>query len=328
MFHSLISRCIVVWKTLPNEKIKRIFGFVVVIFPVITILLLIVIKLREPWGFDESYNLQIVQNLRAGNGYATNGAFRGVGPYQFDPYISTGPAVLLPIWIVSTIVRNTLLASRLVMLGYFVIMLGLLYQLTRRSNFGRVSYGLMLMAILPIFIATNPLLVQGEPPAIGFFLLATVAMNRGKTSLVGFAIAAVVLCKLNFVVAAVAFLFFALTKLALDQNSHTREFLRKALRLLFGFIAPLLLFEIYRFLSLGGLSKYRENLRVLSDFIDSQRIDHWSASAEFLGTKLTSMRRPLAQLGNWFIQRQDRPSRTPQPSASMSLSTLPMIGSR
>ena len=80
-----------------------------------------------------------------------------------------------------------------------------------------------------------------------------------------------------------------MTKLALDQNSHTREFLRKALRLLCGFIAPLLLFEIYRFLSLGGLSKYRENLRVLSDFIDSQRIDHWSASAEFLGTKLTSI---------------------------------------
>lgn len=257
--------------------------------PLFTILLLLLVNLKKPWEFDESYNLQIVQNLRSGNGYATNGAFRGSGPYLFDPYISTGPSVLFPIWIVSTIVRNTLLASRLVMLSYFLLMLGALYQLTPRTNFGRFSYGLMLMAILPIVIATNPLFVLGEPPAITFFLLATVAMKRGKTALTGVALAAVILCKLNFVMAAVAFLFFVIAKLAMDRHNSFPEFLRKTMRLVCSFISPLLVFEIYRLISLGGSTAYRTNIRELRNFIDSQRLDSWSASAEFLGTKLISI---------------------------------------
>ena len=289
MFHSLISRCIIVWKTLPNEKIKRIFGFVVVAVPLSTIFLLLLINLKKPWEFDESYNLQIVQNLRSGNGYATNGAFRGSGPYLFDPYISTGPSVLLPIWAVSTIVRNTLLASRLVMIGYFVFMLTLLYRLVPKSNFGRFQYGLMLMTILPIVIATNPLYVLGEPPAVTFFLLATVAMKRGNLPITGFALAAVVLCKLNFVLAAFAFLFFVIAKLALDRHNTAPDFLRKTIRLVCSFILPLIVFEVYRLTSLGGLTAYRTNIRELRNFVDSQRFDHWSASAEFLGTKLISI---------------------------------------
>lgn len=257
--------------------------------PLFTILLLLLVNLKKPWEFDESYNLQIVQNLRSGNGYATNGAFRGSGPYLFDPYISTGPSVLFPIWIVSTIVRNTLLASRLVMIGYFVFMLALLYRLVPKSNFGRFTYALMLMSILPIVIATNPLYVLGEPPAIAFFLLATVAMKRGNLSITGVALAGVILCKLNFVLAAVAFLFFALIRIVLDHQNETRDFLRKAIRLISGFIAPLLAFEIYRLFSLGGLTAYRTNIRELRNFVDSQRLDHWTASAGFLGTKLTSI---------------------------------------
>lgn len=278
-----------VWKTLTNERAKRIFGFAVVIAPLITMLLLLLINLKKPWEFDESYNLQIVQNLRLGNGYASNGAFRGSGPYLFDPYISTGPSVLFPIWIISAIVRNTLLASRLVMAGYFVFTLRLLYQLVPRSNFGRFTYALMLMSILPIVIATNPLYVLGETPAITFFLLATVAMKRGKISLTGVALAAVVLCKLNFVLAALAFLFFALIRLALDHQNNAKDLVRKAMRLVSSFIAPLFVFEIYRLFSLGGLTAYRTNIRELRNFVDSQRLDHWSTSAGFLGTKLTSI---------------------------------------
>ena len=289
MFNSLISRFINVWNTLPNARIKKIFGFVVVIVPLFTILLLLLINLKKPWEFDESYNLQIVQNLRSGNGYATNGAFRGSGPYLFDPYISTGPSVLFPIWIVSTILRNTLLASRLVMIGYFVFMLALLYRLVPKSNFGRFTYGLMLMSILPIVIATNPLYVLGEPPAITFFIMATVAMKRGKTALTGVALAAVILCKLNFVLAALAFLFFALMRVVLDHQNDARECIRKATRLISGFIAPLLAFEIYRFITLGGLTAYRTNIRELRNFVDSQRLDNCSTNAGFLGTKLTSI---------------------------------------
>ena len=123
-----------IYRWLMCERANRICCFVVVVGPLLTVLLLLLINLKKPWGFDESYNLQIVQNLRLGNGYSTNGAFRGSGPYLFDPYISTGPSVLLPIWLISIIVRNVLLASRLVMLAYFLLMLVFLYHLTPRSN--------------------------------------------------------------------------------------------------------------------------------------------------------------------------------------------------
>jgi hypothetical protein len=289
MSDALNIRLRVIWKMLTNERAKRIFGFAFVIAPLITILMSLIIFLKYPWEFDESYNLQIVQNLRSGNGYATNGAFRGLGPYLFDPYISTGPSVLLPIWVVSIITRNTLLAARLVMLCYFLFTLALLYKLSPRSNLGRFSYGLMLMAIIPTVIATNPLGVLGEPPAMTFFLLATVAMKRGKISLTGVALAAVVLCKLNFVLAALAFLFFAMIKLALNQQNDVRVLVRKAVRLISSFIAPLLAFEIYRLFSLGGLTAYRTNIRELRNFVDSQGLDHWSANAELLGKKLTSL---------------------------------------
>lgn len=289
MFSRKIAKSAICSKLLIRDRIIKKFGFIVVLVPVITIALLLLINLRKPWEFDESYNLQIVQNLRQGNGYATNGAFRGSGPYLFDPYISTGPAVLVPIWVVSTIIRNTLLAARLVMFSYFLFMLGLLYQLTPRSNYGRFTYGLMLMVILPIIIFTNPLFVLGETSAATLFLLATVSLKRGKTTLAGVALAAVILCKLNFVIAALMFLLFELFRIALDQRNNAKGCFCKAMRLIFGFVSPLLVFEIYRLISLGSLISYRSNIQELRDFVDSQRLEHWSSNPELLGRKLTSI---------------------------------------
>lgn len=289
MFNSLISRFITVWKILPNERIKKVLGFIIVIVPLFTIFLLLLINLKKPWEFDESYNLQIVQNLRSGNGYATNGAFRGSGPYLFDPYISTGPSVLLPIWVISSIVRDTLLAARLVMFSYFLCMLVLLYRLTPRSNFGRFTFGIMLMALLPTIIATNPLFVLGEPVTIIYFLLATVAVKRESTTLTGIALAGVVLSKLNFTVAALVFLLLVIGRYALDKESDTKRFFKRTLRLVSGFVAPLLAFEIYRLVSLGGVTAYRTNIRELRNFVDTQRLQHWSDSAGFLGAKITSL---------------------------------------
>jgi len=268
---------------------KKVFGFIFVMGPFLTIILLLLINLKKPWEFDESYNLQIVQNLRSGHGYATNGAFRGSGPYLFDPYISTGPAVLIPIYVVASIVRNTQLAARLVMLAYFLCLLGLFYHLTPRSNYGRFTFGLTLAAILPVVVATNPLFVLGELPATFFLLLATVAMRQRMPTLTGVALAAVVLCKLNFALATVAFLILVVIRIAFDQRNGTKFFFYKTWRLICGFSYPILVFEMYRLISLGGLTAYRTNIRELRNFIDSQRLDHWSSSAEFLGTKLTSI---------------------------------------
>jgi hypothetical protein len=278
-----------IYKRLTGKRFKRTLSIAVMVGPLLTVLLLLFINLKKPWGFDESYNLQVVQNLRLGNGYATNGAVRGVGPYLFDPYISTGPAVLVPIYLVASIVRNTLLAARLVMVAYFLLMLVFLYRLTPRSNYGRYTYGLMVAGILPVVIATDPLWVQGEPPAITLLLLATLTMKRRMPALTGVALAAVVLCKLNFILAALVFMACLLISFSFDYQKDKKNVFQKSCRLLFGFSLPIILFEGYRFISLGGLADYQTNIRELRRFLDSQRLNHWASMADLLSAKLTSV---------------------------------------
>ena len=50
----------------------------------------------SPLEFDEAYNLQVVASLARGWGYASFGAMQGTEGFLFDPYISTGPVVVLP----------------------------------------------------------------------------------------------------------------------------------------------------------------------------------------------------------------------------------------
>ena len=47
--------------------------------------------------YDEAYNLQIAESLRRGDGYSTFGALKSGEPWKFDPHITTGPVVMLPV---------------------------------------------------------------------------------------------------------------------------------------------------------------------------------------------------------------------------------------
>ena len=50
-----------------------------------------------PIDYDEAYNLQVVDLLAKGQGYASYGALKGSGPWLFDPHITTGPVILGPL---------------------------------------------------------------------------------------------------------------------------------------------------------------------------------------------------------------------------------------
>lgn len=72
-------------------------------------------RINSPIDYDEAYNLQIVDSLVKGKGYASFGSFRGNGPWLFDPYITTGPIVLLPLSIIWKISNGSLIVSHIFM---------------------------------------------------------------------------------------------------------------------------------------------------------------------------------------------------------------------
>lgn len=77
------------------------------------------------WRFweDEAFNLTVPRNLLAGLGYASDGALSGSTITPFDPRISTGPVVLLPVAATLATGMDPVLAARLVPLAFWVLLL-------------------------------------------------------------------------------------------------------------------------------------------------------------------------------------------------------------
>lgn len=254
--------------------------------PGAAIVLALVINLRKPWEFDESYNLQVVDNLRRGFGYSSNGAFRGIGPYEFDPYVSTGPAVLLPIWLLSELIRSTLVAARAVMFLYLMLLVLGIRKLLPDGQRGWFKFGLALMALTSVVGATNPLFVLGEIPALSLAVMSIVAISRNKELFAGLCAGAVILCKLNFLFASISVILISVVVITFETRTTWRGVIRRILRLFAGAAVLPFLFELYRLVSLGGPTAYRTNISELRQFIDTQRLDHWTHATELLGRKL------------------------------------------
>ena len=280
----------------PTEIILLIW----VTVPALTLILLLVANLRKPWEFDESYNLQVVENLRAGHGFASNGAYRGVGPYEFDPWVSTGPSVLLPIWVVAEILRSTFVAARLVMFTYFALLIASIRRLLPRNGEGSLLFGALLILIAPVVSATNPLYVLGEIPAIALIVTATWAAWSHRYGLAGWLCGMVVLCKLNFVIATGVLLLLLVSRVILDRTSSRRDMIKSVTRLVVGCVAPIFLFELYRLISLGGIGAYRQNINELRTFISTQRLDDWTLAPGLFGDKVRQLAHILPTSG-WTL---------------------------
>jgi hypothetical protein len=134
------------------------------------------------WG-DEAYNLTVSINLAGGHGYASDGLLT-TGRYDlFDPRVSTGPTVLIPIAGVIALGVEPVIAGRMVMALFYVsgvTAIGALgWKIARHP-------GLLIGLVIPLaFDATNPdspmqspIDVIGEWPAAGFLALALIFIRR------------------------------------------------------------------------------------------------------------------------------------------------------
>jgi hypothetical protein len=300
---------------LPNDDIprtrldaSRFTAWILVALSVCVFGLTVFHGLHAPLDYDGAYNLQIVANLTAGQGYTSLGAVHDSG--AFDPFITTGPAVLLPVALAWWLMGGDLFAVRLVMVGFMGLYLYGIFKLGRsdKGELLPIACALALPLMLtfspgsvlgtppgpaPLSLSYIPGMVLGEIPAAAFILIAATALSRTKPATAGIWCGLAVQAKLTYALAGAAiFIVWICALIAL----RVRGWWRAALRCALAALLPLALFECYRFLSLGGLNAYRSSIAELGRFLASQT-QIGSLDREMLETKVGGLYQALESPG-------------------------------
>lgn len=223
-----------------------------------------------PLFYDEAYNLQVPLMLLKEQKYDTIYHFR-----TFDSIttISTGPTVLVPVFIVFKWFGVGVLRARIVQYVYVIALVGLFWGLSVK-HFNRVI-GLALLLILYSIPQLNIMLsVLGELPAI-FFVVLGLMFWRGSTernqNLAILVMGLSVITKLYFLLVLFPLLVFIAVR-AFQTKQPIRSYVQEAIITSAIFLFPFVLGELVKFILLGYES-YMKYLVELVHFVDDQQID-------------------------------------------------------
>lgn len=216
----------------------------------------------QPLGFDEGWNLQAPYEVAAHGRYASfGGAFDG-RTKAFDPYLSTGPTVSVPIAAAFKLSGVGVEQARVVALAFYVAaMVALaLYAYLDTGSMAALLGPLMLLLIRSSG-TTFRTEVLGEIPAVVYGLASLLAWRRGKYWLAGTLAALAMLSKfvmgLMIVAAGAAFAL-----LLVRAGRSWRPVVKHARQWAAGAAIPLALWELLRFVQVGGsVGAYKHNLR-------------------------------------------------------------------
>jgi hypothetical protein len=250
--------------------------FIVLAIPILLYLLIaIAYVLLGEVDFDEGFNLQIPASLIKQGSYSTTYD----GGRDFDPVITTGPTVLLPIFALFKMLNIGLYEARFVMFLYF---LGMILSVLFVSNklggtLGSIT-SLILLGSLPLIFYFG-LRIFGEIPAILFLLLGIIALERGRLFISGIFIGMSVLTKITFLIVVFPVVLLLVIELLSNSHHHPRTIVRYYLWFLLGFVLPNVGWELVKLISLGIVG-YVENLRgLLNLFLSSSGIHNTVATA-------------------------------------------------
>ncbi|MFD6700674.1 MULTISPECIES: hypothetical protein [unclassified Microbacterium] len=220
---------------------------------------------------DEAFNLTVPRNLLAGLGYTSDGTLSGSTLTPFDPRISTGPVVLLPVAGVLAFGVDPVIGARLVPLAYWVLLLVGLGVLGRRLA-GR--FGALVAVALPLAFNTadsvspiqGPADLLGEIAAAALIVWALILLPR-RAWLAGLLLGLAVQAKLIALLALPAFAvaLFLLTPAA-PFWPRLRATLRRSVVPLVLVAAPTVLLEALALASMG-LTGYARHVRALGGFL-------------------------------------------------------------
>lgn len=149
-----------------------------------------------PLSFDEGYNLQVAYHLWHSSRYATWVSFPHV-----DSWISTGPAVLVPM---APFTAIHYLAPRIVMVAYSAALCFLIFRLVPSRLRGLVC--IVLLCLSPLFPWFS-LTVYGELPGFMWVLAGYYAIVNNHPKRSGVFMALAVLCKMQYMLAIIPLLF-------------------------------------------------------------------------------------------------------------------------
>ena len=246
--------------------------------------------------FDEAYILQGVQNLVGRREYASHGVLRGFGPWTFDPNLTTGPVLLFPMSALWWLTGGSIIAVRLLMSFVFFAYIGGLWTLGHSYSLSRTTRCLM---ILPGLLLASDYFGQalGELPGATLIVWAIVMHKRSRVLLASAFLGLAIQTKMVFVFLSVPALLIVLFSL---HRSRQLTVGRLASSFMV-FASPSVLFEMYRFISLGGMTGYRRSLDEFRAYVRSQEPSTWDiAVGDIVGDKVISLT-GLFPITFWFI---------------------------
>lgn len=228
--------------------------------------------------FDEGFNLQIPASLLNKGSYSTTYD----GGKDFDPVITTGPTVLLPIYILFRVFNIGLYQARFVMLFYFIgMLLATLYVSKKLNGAAGSIISLILLGSIP-FIFYFGLRVLGEIPAVFFLLIGLIFLERGRAIVSGIFFGLSVLTKITFLIAVFPIALLFVLEFSSSSLNHRKFVVRYYLLMVLGFVLPNVGWEMVKVISLG-IAGYEKNLQgLLNLFISSSGVRNTAASASFL----------------------------------------------
>ena len=222
---------------------------------------------NEPVGFDGAIDLQASVNIVNNGHYASFGALQNGQDKIFDPGISTGPSVLLPIALVFKIFGVGVVQARIVMLIFYLATICLIswYVYMRSRSWLTILAPLSLLLVISSGINFR-LDILGEMPAAVFAIGSMIAWEKRKLGLAGVLASLAILCKFLMIF----LLLGGFACLALDYlliKKDRKQTLKHAIRWAVGGFTVLGLWELLRSIQTGGLRAYRHNLHEYLLFI-------------------------------------------------------------
>lgn len=258
--------------------------------------LMILGQIRLPLEYDEAFNMTVAENLGERFFYGTNGALgQPVGtPIAFDPYITTGPTLLVPAAIVWRLLGGTVWAIRLVPALFFALYLAGAWSSTR----GLVGRWYRLLALIGPFALVVPVAFEhaafvptrlvGETAAAAMVLWGLLLAERGRFWWGGVLVGLAVQTKyVAAIPAAVVIVVMAVVLISRSRDGAAR----RCSVWVVGAALPTLLFESSRLLTLGW-DDYRANIDATFSY---------SRSVAQVGDKGTSdAMSKMSSFGNMF----------------------------
>lgn len=187
---------------------KRIQAFVLILTLFMLVIVLVQNNHKLSLEFDSSFNLNVVKNFVSNGIYGTSVYLvDGQKYYWFDPWITTGPSVLIPTSFLALLFRDYIFAPRYIMNLYliaFFVLFALIIRLMFKDSNWKTNL-IVNIVIAFIFTAINSNIIAlgvhtlGEIPGYAYLFTSILLLHKKKYLGSGIMLGLTLLAKLQFI---------------------------------------------------------------------------------------------------------------------------------